>query len=190
MVQRIGRIDSIAHPSNVAEVVFFPLIYLNMYVHMLLVGLRDAVLHDVGIAIAPLIEFLDDVLLILGIFVGNKFLGAQEIAELVHFARLGHGTFHRIDLLAVQSLYVNVTDLGLVVLVNVNRHVDVILLIGVVGTQDVGRGILEALFLKIVEDNDFGTVNGIRTDLVVFLQADFAFQILALRFLDTRKLYV
>ena len=69
-----GREDGVAHPCDVADIVFFALVHLNIYVDMLLVHIPHAVFHDGGITIAQFVVFVEQVLLVGLVAVGGEFL--------------------------------------------------------------------------------------------------------------------
>ena len=73
-VKELGRIDRVADPCKVVEIVLLALVYIEIDIDVLLIIRHYAVTDYVGVAIAPLIVFLDDVFLILCVLFSDKFL--------------------------------------------------------------------------------------------------------------------
>ena len=63
--QIVGSINGVAHPRDVAQVVFLTFIHLNIYVDVLVIHVPDAVFQNLEVAITILVVLLDKVFLVL-----------------------------------------------------------------------------------------------------------------------------
>ena len=91
-VQIVGSDDGIAHPGDVAQVVFLTFLNLHVDVDVLLVDVPHGVFEDGGIAEAQLVVFLDEGLLGLVVALGSELLRLEEIGELAGLMDLAEGT--------------------------------------------------------------------------------------------------
>ncbi len=71
IVQHLGRIHGVAHPVDVADIVFFALFHLKIHIDFAVVIFHHAVFHDACVAIAEFVILVDDpclVVLIVGVY--------------------------------------------------------------------------------------------------------------------------
>ena len=74
----IGRINRVAHPCDVTDVVLPAFVDFHIDVDMLRIGIPHAVLKDDGIAITVFVVFLDELLLVFLPALGSELLGLEE----------------------------------------------------------------------------------------------------------------
>ena len=92
-VQLQCGINRVAHPGDVAEVVFLPFVTLHIDINMLRVYVPNAVFQNGSIAITIFIVFLDEVLLVGSPAFRRELLCLEERAELARLVDFGKGTF-------------------------------------------------------------------------------------------------
>ena len=75
-----GRvIDLVAHPVNISQVVFLPLINIEIDVDVGIVNGRHTVALDEGITVAPRVHLADDMVFVFGIFLRHELLRSEDI---------------------------------------------------------------------------------------------------------------
>ena len=88
----VGRVDGIAHPCDIADVIFLTLIHLQVDIHMLGIVVPDTVFQNDGITITQLIIFVDEVLLVSLVAFRRIFFSFQERTQFAGLVNLGKGT--------------------------------------------------------------------------------------------------
>ena len=179
IVQVLVRIDRVADPADVADIVFVTLVDGHVHVYARGVfGVRNyRVRHDVCVTVTYLVVFLDDRFLILLELLGDEFLGAEEIGDVVVV-----GLLHRtVDFQVRERLVagdIDFADLGFLFLIDVYHHLDIAGMVFVVLLKDLDIGV-HVTFLGIVFlDDGLGAVCQVWRHLCATTDADLDFQVL------------
>ena len=187
----IGRINGIAHPRDVAQVVFLTFVHFHIDVHMLVIVVPNTIFHNDSIAESVFVVFVDKVLLVFLPALRRVLLRLKEIGELACLVRLREGTFGEessLDFLFAQlfvAIEHDVAYLHLLLLVHDDIEYHVVLLADIVALQDFDFGILEAFVVEILLRQHLGAVNGIRMYAHAFQQAQLLLHILTFTLLQT-----
>ena len=91
LVQGVGRIDGVAGPGYVAEIVFVALFEHQIYGKFFGLDVIDGIAYQTGVAIAGLVEGGNDRLLVVDVFFLVELLAVEEVVDLVGLGLL-HGT--------------------------------------------------------------------------------------------------
>ena len=78
LLECLRAIERVAHPTDVAYIVFLALVNMEVYIHEILTHINHTVRVDIGIAETKFVIFLNHTLLILIKLVLNEFLGFEE----------------------------------------------------------------------------------------------------------------
>ena len=186
----IGRINRVAHPCDVADVVLPAFVDFHIDVDMLRIGIPHAVLKDNGIAITVFIVFLDELLLVFLPTLGGELLRLEERRQLTSLMGLCKGTLREqtaLDLLVGQVVVafdVDVAHLHLLLLVDHHVEDDAIPLRHVLALQDFDVGILEALVVEILLGKNLRTVDDVRMNAHALCHTELLLHVLTLRLLQ------
>ena len=185
-IQQLVRINSITDPSDVTDIVFIAFTDGHVDIHAGWVfGIRhDAVCHNIGIAVAYFVVLGDNGIFVLLIFLGHKFLRAEEVGDMVIIGLL-HGV---IDLRMRQRLVtsdINLCDLGFDFLVDIDNHLDVSGFIAIREVDYLHFGIVETFVGKVFLNDRFRAISQVRRHLIAFRDTDFYFEVVFLTFLQS-----
>ena len=187
----VSRIDSIAHPCEIAEKIFLTLVHLHIDVHVLGIVVPHAVFNDDGIAIAVFVVLANQVLLVGLPTFGRVLLRLKECRELASLVRLCECAFREessLDLLFAQLLVAlddDIANLHLLLLVHNNVQNHVILLADIVALHDFDIGILESLIVEILLRQHLSAVDCIRMYAHASQQTQLLLHIVALALLQS-----
>ncbi|GFI67040.1 hypothetical protein IMSAG192_00564 [Muribaculaceae bacterium] len=95
-LKNLGGIYSIAHPVDIADVVFLSFFEVYIDIDILVVVLDNAVADNLGIAVAFLVVFGDNPVKVVPIIAFNEFLLTEEVDELALLVGLLHRTLQHI----------------------------------------------------------------------------------------------
>ena len=184
-IQKFVRINGIADPRDVADVVFVTLAHGQVDIHTgRIFGIGHyAVGYDIGIAITDLVVLGDNGILVLLVLFGNEFLGTEEIGDVVIV-----GFLHRpVDLGVRQSLVtgdIDFCDLGFGLFVHIDDDFYVTGLIAIRKLHHLHFGIMETLVGQEFLDNGLCTIAEVRRHLIALGNTHLHFQIFLLTFLE------
>ena len=177
--QLFRGIQCVAHPRDVAQVVFLSFVNAHEDVHCAVVVLADAVFHNHGVAITQFVVFVDNELFVGFVVLFYELLRAEEVYQFALLVRLFHNAF---QLLCRQRLVANdldVVHLDFFFLVDLDVYNDLVLVLWVILLVDEYLCILKALVVKVAFDERLGAVDDVRSNLSAFYHADSFFQIFA-----------
>ena len=189
-IQLVGVIDGVAHPCDVAHVVFLSLVHLHVDVHVLVVIVPHAVFHYHGVAVTILIIFLQQVLLVFLPAVGGILLRFQEVGKLTGLMGLREGALGeeltldfrvREGVVAVDD---DVANLHLLFFVDLHIEYHLVLVGHIVALGDGDFGILESLIVEIALRQDLGTVDDVGMQRHTLGHAELVLHVLAFRLLQ------
>ena len=190
VVEPVGLIYGVTHPRDVAHEVLLAFVHLDIYVHMLLVEVADAILQNLGVAITILIVFFYEFLLIFLPALRSKLLRLEEGGKLASLVGLGKGTLREestLDL-AVREFLVtvdgNLMNLDLLFLVHDDIQNHLSLVSHVVALVNLDIGILESLVVEILLGENLGTVEHVRGHLCTLHHTQLLLHILTLTLLQ------
>ena len=182
IVEYASGIHGVAHPVDVADVVFLAFVDSEIDVDGLFVVVHHAVLHDDGIAVAFFVIFVDDELLVGFKIVGHEFLLAEEANKVALFVGFFHSVFHSLVGEHFVAVDVDFVHFDFFVLVNYDVNNHLVFVAEVLALHNVHVGILEAFVVEIVLNNQLGTVGNVHVHLVAFHQAEALLKVFALAF--------
>ena len=171
-VECFGGVDGVAHPVDVAHIVFAALVKGEIHIHVLFVEGHHAVAYYVGIAVAPRVAATDHGVFVGGVFLGDKFLGSKEVAQLTHLAGLLHSFLERFLLLLVHAGDVDAVDFYFLVLVDIDVEQHLVGIRRVVALQHVDLHVLESFVHEVGFDHILDAVDYIYVDLVAGLEVE------------------
>ncbi len=187
----VGRVDRVAHPGDITQIVFLTFRHLQVDIHMLGIIVIDTILENHCITITILIVFLNEVFLILLPAVGRELLRLEERREftglmgLLESALTEKSTFY----LQIGELIIAVNDdtVHALLLLLVDDHIKnyLILLCHIRTLVDFDIGILEALLVEILLCQNLGTAKAIDCHLRAGDKSELILHVLALRFLHS-----
>ena len=181
----LGVIYRVAHPFDVADVVFLSLIDLYEDIDVLVVVGRDAVGYDACVAIAVFVVFLYEVLLVFLISFGSVFLRLEEGVELTRLVGLCQralGEERTLDFLQrhlVVSDDGDLVDFHLLFLVDFDIENHHVLLRHIVALTYVYLCVVEAFVVKVFLCQHLGSRNHVRRDLRTLHEAEFLLHVLS-----------
>ena len=154
-VEHVGRIDRIAHPGYVADVILASFVDTHEHVDLAVIVFRHGIVCDARVAVSQFVVFLYQTVQVILKVALHKFLLAeyfQDVAVLVGFLE---GAFHFFVRQHLISLHVDPVDLDAVVAVH--RHVEYgIVLLRKIGLLcDLYACVLETLLGVILFDDFF-----------------------------------
>lgn len=180
----VRRIDRVADPGDVSEVVFFSLIVVEIDVHVFFIDVDDAVCDEECIAEAPSVKFFDGAGFVFLKFFGNVFFGAEEVVEFV-FSCLLHRFLHLDSFLfVVESCDVNAVDFDFLVFVDVDVHDDFVVSGDVFALHDFNFAVVKSFVFKVFFDVVFRAVDDVCVDLASGLESNHFFAVFSFAFFD------
>ena len=191
LIQGIGIGHGVTYPTDVTQIVFLTLLYLDIDVNVLVVNRPHRVLNDCCITETHLVILVDKGLLSLTIALWSKFLGLEEIAQFACLMNLTKGTLREeatLDFL-VGHLFITIKDnaanlhLGFLIDIDIEHHL--ILTRYIIALTDINLSILIAFIIKILCGQDLSTVNEVLRQTHALGHTQFVLQILALALLHT-----
>ena len=188
VVEGVCRVDGVAHPRDVAHIVFLALVEMDEDIDGVVAEVHYAVGHNLSVAVAEFVVLLDDALLVFLVFFGGELLGSEDVGELVLVRLLeksaAEGSADNLSALqVVVACDVDVADLDFLLLVNVDIDDHVVLLVDVVALHDVHLGILESFLVEVSLDDKPCAVHHVGRNLVAADDAYLLLQVVALRLL-------
>ena len=182
-VESRRRVDGVASPRNVGDIVFLTLLDVDMHVDKVVFVSRHAVAQDFGVAVAKFVVFLDDESEVGFVVLLHEFFLAEKIQEfrlLVGFLHCALDFVVRQHVIAVDIYFV---DFYLFVFVDVDVHNHLVLLAEVGRLRDVDIHVSEAFLLEVGRNDFFCALHDVLRDLVAWIQVQPLLQLLALVFL-------
>ncbi len=189
--QHVGVVDGVAHPLYVAHIVFLSLVDLYPHVDMLGIDVPHAVAEDDGVAVAQLIVFLDELLLVGLPALGCELLGLEERGELAGLVCLGEGTLSQEATLDLQvgellvALDGDVAHAHLLLLVDDDVEDDLVFRGHVVALLYLDIGVLESLVVEVFLGQYDGAVDHVGRDLSALEDAELLLHVLLLALLQS-----
>ena len=180
IVEHIRGVDGVSHPVDARDIVFLSFLNLEIHIHLVVIVVYHAVAENLGIAVAKLVVFVDDELLVGLVVVGDKLLLAEKLLEASALIGLLH---HALELAVAEHLVtvdVDFVHLHLVVLIDHNIHNHLVLLAEVFLLIYAHGCVLEALAIVVFLDNLACTGSDIGRNLVALGEAKSQLDILAL----------
>ena len=181
-LEDIGVVDRVAHPADVANVIFLSLAQVEVYVHMAIVHLCHTVAFEHGIAVTPGVESLQHVVFVLVILLGKEFLRFEEVQQCALMGFL-HGALEFGGFLGRHAGDIDAVDVHFAALVDVDIHQHAVVGCGVFFLLDVDFGVLESLLVEVALDDDFGAIDHIGRNLTAVLQTEALLEVFAFRLL-------
>ena len=188
--QVIGRIDRIAHPGDVSDVILLALIHFDIDVDMLRVDVPYAVLQDGRITETIFVVLRDEFLLVFRPAFGSELLRLQEAGQFSGFMRLAECSLceqRTLDFLVAQLIVAfdyYLVYLEFLLLVHVNIQDYLVLGSDIVTLTDIDFGILVAFLIKVLLGENPGPVDHVRRDLSALQQSELLLHVLSFRLLQ------
>ena len=187
----ISRIDGVADPCYVADVVLLSLINLQVDVHMLIVDIPDTVLQYLSVTVSVLVIFRYEVLLILCPSVRCELLRLEKVAQLPGLVYLLEGAFgEQVTFqLLIRQLAVAINEdmpyPHFLLFVDINVEDDLILVGHIITLADVHLSILVSLVVEVFLGEGLRAVYHVRGYLSSLDKSELLVHILALAFLQS-----
>ena len=181
---QVGRRENgVSHPVDARNIILLPLLDVQVHVHLLVAIVHHAVGNNLGIAVAHLIIFLYDTVLVVLVIRRDELLLAEQLYEATLLIGLLH---HALELAVAYNLValdVNLVHLYLLMLVDVDVHNHLVLIVGQWALHHIHVGILETLGVEILVNDLLGAGGNVGRELVTLHQAQAQLQVFAFPFL-------
>ena len=184
IVQPICRVECVAHPRDVAQVVLLSLLDLHLDVHRLAVVRCHAVPHYTCVTVAQLVVLVDDELFVLFVLLFDELFGLEEREQIALLTRFLHRAAQFLAAEHAVALECDAVDLNLFLFVNVDIYDYLSFRRHVIALGDVHLGVLEALVVKVPFYQLLGTVDVVWGDLVAFGKLDDVLHVFLFAFLQ------
>ena len=169
LTQSGRRIDGIAHPGDIRDIVAFALADLEVNIHALLIKGHNAVAQDNGITVTFLVILVDNELLVGFIIAHDELLLREDFPQALLLIGLLHGA---LDLVVAQYLVavnIDFVDLDFLVLVHVDVDDDLVLFAQVGNLDNFTCSLTESLRSIILLNDEFDAVGDIGRHLATSL---------------------
>ena len=184
-VQQVRRIYCVTYPGDVTKVIFLSFVDFHVDIYRLFIVRRYTVYYNLCVTVTQLVIFIDDFLFVFFVTFIDELLGTEKVNQLTFFVGLLHDTLQLLVSQDLVSVNGNLVDFDFSFLVNVHIYIYLLLVFWVFSFNDVYFRILETFFVKMLLDQNLGTVNQVRCNLSTFCHTQFSLQILTFTLLHT-----